>query len=67
MLVLDGEVAVYHQQLRSRFDWLREPDTNVATPPVFMVFDILHRVVTCSRGHYRIAAPSWKTSSRAAS
>jgi ATP dependent DNA ligase domain len=25
-LVLDGEVAVYDQQLRSRFDWLREPD-----------------------------------------
>src|SRR5262249_4346362 len=25
MLVLDGEVAIYDQQLRSRFDWLREP------------------------------------------
>jgi ATP-dependent DNA ligase len=25
-LVLDGEVAIYDQQLRSRFDWLREPD-----------------------------------------
>ena len=24
-LVLDGEVAVFDQQLRSRFDWLREP------------------------------------------
>jgi hypothetical protein len=36
-LVLDGEVAIYDQQLRSRFDWLREPDPDaVATPPMFM-------------------------------
>jgi ATP-dependent DNA ligase len=28
---------------RSRFDWLREPDPDaVATPPMFMVFDLLH-------------------------
>jgi len=25
-LVLDGEVAIFDQQLRSRFEWLREPD-----------------------------------------
>jgi bifunctional non-homologous end joining protein LigD len=25
-LVLDGEVAIYDKQLRSRFKWLREPD-----------------------------------------
>jgi bifunctional non-homologous end joining protein LigD len=43
-LVLDGEVAVFDQQLRSRFEWLREPDPDaVATPPMFMVFDLLHR------------------------
>ena len=43
-LVLDGEVAIYDQQLRSRFDWLREPDPDaVATLPMFMVFDLLHR------------------------
>jgi bifunctional non-homologous end joining protein LigD len=43
-LVLDGEVAIYDQQLRSRFDWLREPDPDaVASPPLFMVFDVLHR------------------------
>jgi bifunctional non-homologous end joining protein LigD len=24
-LVLDGEVAIFDRQLRSRFDWLREP------------------------------------------
>ena len=42
-LVLDGEVAIYDQQLRSRFDWLSEPDADaVATPPMFMVFDLLH-------------------------
>jgi hypothetical protein len=33
-LVVDGEV------LRSRFEWLREPDA-VASPPLFMVFDLL--------------------------
>src|SRR5262245_21461548 len=43
-LVLDGEVAIYDQQLRSRFDWLREPDADaVATPPMFVVFDLLHQ------------------------
>jgi bifunctional non-homologous end joining protein LigD len=43
-LVLDGEVAIFDQQLRSRFDWLREPDPDaVATPPMFMVFDLLQR------------------------
>jgi bifunctional non-homologous end joining protein LigD len=42
-LVLDGEVAIYDQELRSRFDWLREPDsTAVATPPLFMAFDLLY-------------------------
>jgi len=42
-LVIDGEVAIYDQQLRSRFDWLREPDPDaIATSPVFMVFDLLH-------------------------
>ena len=41
-LVLDGEVAIYDTKLRSRFDWLREPDPDaVATPPVFMAFDVL--------------------------
>jgi ATP dependent DNA ligase domain len=35
-LVLDGEIAIYDQQLRSRFEWLREPEPGaVATPPVF--------------------------------
>jgi bifunctional non-homologous end joining protein LigD len=43
-LVLDGEVAIYDQALRSRFDWLREPDAAaVATPPVLMAFDLLHQ------------------------
>jgi bifunctional non-homologous end joining protein LigD len=42
-LVLDGEVATYDEKLRSRFDWLREPDADaVATPPMFMAFDLLH-------------------------
>jgi bifunctional non-homologous end joining protein LigD len=43
-LVLDGEVAIFDQQLRSRFDWLRGPDPDaVATPPMYIVFDVLHR------------------------
>src|SRR5215471_1707519 len=43
-LVLDGEVAIFDEHLRSRFEWLREPDRDaVATLPMFMVFDLLHR------------------------
>jgi bifunctional non-homologous end joining protein LigD len=43
-LVLDGEVAIYDQQLRSRFDWLREPDPDaVASPPLLMAFDLLYQ------------------------
>jgi bifunctional non-homologous end joining protein LigD len=43
-LVLDGEVAIFDQQLRSRFEWLREPDpAAIATPPMFMAFDLLHQ------------------------
>jgi ATP-dependent DNA ligase len=35
--VLDGEVAIYDQQLRSRFDCLREPDRDaIASPPLFI-------------------------------
>jgi bifunctional non-homologous end joining protein LigD len=43
-LVLDGDVAIFDERLRSRFDWLREPDGDaVATPPMFMAFDLLHQ------------------------
>ena len=42
--MLDGEVAIFDRQLRSRFDWLRDPDPEeVGTPPLLMVFDLLHR------------------------
>ena len=38
------KTAIYDQKLRSRFDWLREPDVDaVATPPMFMAFDLLHQ------------------------
>ena len=41
-LVLDGEVARYHEHLVSRFEWLREsPKDEIATPPMFMAFDLL--------------------------
>jgi bifunctional non-homologous end joining protein LigD len=42
-LILDGEIAIFDQKLISRFEWLRHrqpPD--VATPPLFMVFDCLY-------------------------
>jgi len=40
--VLDGEVATFDRQLISRFEWLRaRPKNEVATPPMFMVFDLL--------------------------
>jgi len=36
-------VAVFDQQLRSRFEWLREPDPNaVASPLLYMAFDLLY-------------------------
>jgi hypothetical protein len=42
-LVLDRSRDV-EQQLRSRFDWLREPDpAAVATPLILIVFDIMYR------------------------
>src|SRR5207245_5726623 len=42
-LVLDGELAVFDDQLRSRFEWLRDPDEPVvATPPVLIAFDVLY-------------------------
>ncbi len=43
-LVLDGEAAIYDGKLRSRFDWLREPDADaVGTSPVLMAFDLLYQ------------------------
>jgi hypothetical protein len=62
--VLDGEIAIYDQQLRSRFDWLREPDR--APSPrrrSSWRFDLLYhdrRDLTGRR--LVIAAPGWRTS-----
>ena len=36
-LVLDGEVAIFDGQLRSRFDWLRDPNAEEVAPPLLMV------------------------------
>ena len=42
-LVFDGEVGIFDQQLRSRFDWLCEPDPDaVVSPPLLMAFDVPH-------------------------
>jgi bifunctional non-homologous end joining protein LigD len=41
-LVLDGEVAIFDEELVSRFEWLRHLNhEDLATPPMFMVFDLL--------------------------
>jgi len=41
-LTLDGEVAVFDAELVSRFEWLRHINHgDLATPPLFMVFDLL--------------------------
>ena len=41
-LTLDGEVAVFDADLVSRFEWLRHINHgDLATPPLFMVFDLL--------------------------
>jgi bifunctional non-homologous end joining protein LigD len=40
---LDGEVAAFDQDLVSRFEWLRHINHgDLATPPLYMVFDLLH-------------------------
>jgi bifunctional non-homologous end joining protein LigD len=39
---LDGEVAVFDEELVSRFEWLRHLNHgDLATPPLYMVFDLL--------------------------
>lgn len=41
-LVLDGEIAVFDEQLVSRFQLLGEPDPAVlCTPPILIAFDVL--------------------------
>jgi bifunctional non-homologous end joining protein LigD len=40
---LDGEIAVFDGHLISRFEWIRHQNHgDLATPPLFMVFDLLH-------------------------
>jgi hypothetical protein len=40
---LDGEIAVFDGHLISRFEWIRHLNRgDLATPPLFMVFDLLH-------------------------
>jgi len=40
--ILDGEVAVFDEELISRFEWLRHLNHgDLATPPLYMVFDLL--------------------------
>src|SRR5215467_6984178 len=42
-LVLDGEVAVFDERLVSRFDLLSDPNPEIlATPPVYVAFDVLY-------------------------
>jgi ATP-dependent DNA ligase len=63
-LLPDGEVGIVDQQLRSRFDWLPEPDPNaVASPPLLMAFDLLYQDRRAwPGGRCVIAAPGWRSS-----
>jgi bifunctional non-homologous end joining protein LigD len=58
-LALDGEVAIFDQQLRSRFDWLRATPAELATPPIYIAFDVLYRDSSdlTSSKHVRLDAP----------
>jgi hypothetical protein len=63
MLVLDGELAIFDEKLRSRFDWLRRgPESDaVATPPVFIASTCcIAPVRTRQSGLYGIGACCWK-------
>jgi ATP-dependent DNA ligase len=64
-LVLDGEVAILDQQLRSRFDWRREPDpVAVATPLVYIAFDLCFATAgILPRYRYRLRESTSRTSS----
>ena len=43
-LVLDGELAIFDRQLRSRFEFLRRGQfAELATPPLYIAFDVLYR------------------------
>ena len=58
-LVLDGEVAIYDRQLRSRFDWLREPDlAAITTPPILMAFDLLCCATAANQTSRGISRPA---------
>jgi bifunctional non-homologous end joining protein LigD len=64
-LVLDGEVAIFDQQLRSRFDWLRGTPDELATPPSYIAFDVLYRAGTMSpSGRFEIGGCCLRTLSR---
>ncbi len=42
-LILDGEVAMFDDQLISRFEWFRKrPEDVASTPPIYMAFDCLY-------------------------
>jgi bifunctional non-homologous end joining protein LigD len=42
-LILDGEVAIFDDQLISRFEWFRKrPEDAASTPPIYRAFDCLY-------------------------
>ena len=51
-VILDGEVAVFDEQLVSRFEWFRaRPSDELATPPMFMAVDCLRLDGVDTRPH----------------
>ena len=69
VLVLDGAVAVFDEQLVSRFHLLGDPDPVVlCTPPMFIAFDVLQVGAHDVRSRpLESDARSWRTPSPAAS
>ncbi len=57
-VILDGEVAVFDERLVSRFDLLSEPDATVlATPPVYVAFDVLYALRQDLRARPSVSGP----------
>jgi hypothetical protein len=65
--VLDGEVAIYDQQLWSRFEWRLERDADTAaSAPLFRVVDRSITGLPCSDQAAATYCRAWRMSAPAA-
>ncbi|HET8530004.1 MAG TPA: hypothetical protein VFO08_02575, partial [Methylomirabilota bacterium] len=61
-LILDGEVAIFDDQLISRFEWFRRrPEDVASTPPIYMAFDCLYLARSRSASAGRNSSMFWRT------